>query len=878
MRLVRRALKVVLAFLLVTVIVSGALLAWVTARALPQGDGSFKLAGLHAPVTVTRDVNGIAQIVAEDPHDLLMAQGYVHAQERFWQMEVWRHIGAGRLSELFGKSTLDKDRFIRTLGWRQAGQRDLDAASPATRAGLEAYAAGVNRWIDGHRGSLGLPFVLEGLMFGRGGGIGGYDPEPWTPLDSATWSKVQAWNLGDNLDREIFRLRADATLGDPALTDQLFPAYPSDGPIEVPTAAGDGAEPASTTASTTPDATPIAPQRAIGRDAAIDRNGAAGWGRLGALAGSLLDVAGLNGSAGASVDDGIGSNNWVVAPWKSATGHALLANDPHLGLDMPSVWFMNGLHCRTVGPACPFDVVGVSFPGVPSVILGHNARIAWGATNVGPDVEDLFEEKVDPADASHYLFRGSSQAFTVRHETIHVANGPDVELDVRSTGHGPVISDVDDDLKATGAVYSLRWTATAESDRLLDSFFAIDTARNWDDFRAALAVYGAPSQNFVYADVDGHIGLQVPGRMPIRADKRDLGDRPVPGWDGLHEWVGYVPYDRLPRLFDPPAGRIVTANAAPVDTSFAAFLGREWDPGYRARRIAELLDAAGTGGVMPDAMRAIQADTRVLRAPLVVAHLADAAPRTADGTEVLRRIRGWDSTCGVESEGCAAYMAFEYRLLRGLFDDELGNDLARDYVGSPPSWQALIAILGDPASPWWDDRTTTNRTETMADIVGAALDSAGAGLRAELGDPGGWTWGRLHTITFQEATLGAGGIGPIDWYLNSGPFPVAGAAGAVDNTYYEFKSAYYDPEDPTYRPGGLLAAFDVTNGPSYRLVVDMGDLDGAGIVITTGQSGNPFDRHYSDLIDDWLACRQVGLPFSPAAVEKSAVSTLTLTP
>jgi penicillin amidase len=875
---VRRLLKLALVVVIVLTLVVTGLLAWVTGRSMPQATGAIRLAGLHAPVTVMRDANGIAQIVADVPHDLFMAQGYVHAQERFWQMEVWRHIGAGRLAELFGPTAVKRDRFIRTLGWRQAGQRDLEASSPETRAALQAYADGVNVWIDQHKGNLGLSFVLEGLMFGKGGGIGGYDPEPWTPLDSATWSKVQAWNLGGNLDTEIFRLRMDAKLEDRQLTNALFPPYPSDGPVEIPSKPTGSGGPSSVGVSRGAGSAGKPEEGAAGESAALaDSRVADGWRRIGATAHELLAGTGLNGGGG--LDDGIGSNNWVVGPSKSASGHALLANDPHLGLDMPSVWFMNGLRCRTVRAACPYDVVGVSFPGVPSVILGHNARIAWGATNVGPDVQDLFEERLDPDDPGHYMFRGASVPFTTRHETIRVAGGADVQVDVRSTGHGPLISDVDDALKATGALYSLRWTALTEPDRILDTFFAINRAANWNDFHAALSSYGTPSQNFIYADVDGHIGLQVPGRIPLRADPHDLGDRPVPGWDGDHEWLGYARYEDMPKLLDPPSGRIVTANAAPVDARSSIFMGQEWDPGYRARRILELLDAAATaGGVTRESMRSIQIDTKVGRAPLVVDRLEGAAPATDDGRIVLQRMRDWDGSCPIESQGCAAYMTFEYRLLRGAFDDELGNDLAREYVGSPPSWQALIALLNDPSSTWWDDRSTPDRQETMLDVVSTALDTAGSTLRAEFGDPGSWTWGREHTISFQEGTLGQGGIGPVNWYLNRGTYPVAGAAGAVNNTYYQFQSAYRDPDDPTYRPGGLRTIFDVTNGPSYRLTIDMGDLDGAGIVTTTGQSGNPFDRHYGDLIDAWLAGRLVPLSFSSAALNATATSTLSLTP
>jgi penicillin G amidase len=876
-------LRLVVVLVLVIVVAVGGLLTLITARALPQTAGTLRLPGLHTAASIFRDENGIAQIAADDAHDLFMAQGYLHASERFWQMEVYRHAGAGTLSELFGKSTLKQDEYIRTLGLRQAGERDLAALSPEAHDALDAYAAGVNAWIDAHRGNLGLPFVVIGLKAGLGGGLGGYDPAPWTPVDSTTFAKLQALVLGGNLDSEVFRAAADARLGDKALTDRLFPVYPAGAPIEVPTgAAGSGGAGANGTSGTTGGlaasvTAPSAPTALTATSAATSAETAAGWLDLGGIADSVLSITGLD-NAAAGLDHGIGSNDWVVGPSKSATGHALLANDPHLGLDMPSVWVMNGLHCRSVGPACAYDVVGVSFPSVPSVILGHNSRIAWGATNVGPDVQDLFAEQVDPQDSTHYMFEGKSIPFQVRHEVFKVAGGDDVAIDIRSTGHGPVISDASDRLKAVGGVYALRWTATTEPDRILDAFLGLDRATDWTTFRAALSFYGAPSQNFVYADVDGHIGLQVPGRIPVRQDPTDLGDRPVPGWTGTHEWTGYIDYDALPRLYDPPAGIIATANAAAVDAKFPAFLGREWDPGYRVGRILALLEkAAATGGVTRDAMSAIQMDTYVARSPLVIDRIGDVVPTTDDGRTLLARIRSWNGKCDAGSLGCAAYMAFEYHVLRGLFDPRLGLDIARDYVGSTDSWQALIALLDDRSSPWWDDPATP-ATETKASVVIAAIDAAAKDMRATYGNPDDWTWGRVHTITFEEATLGGSGIPVITWYLNAGPFPVAGAAGAVDNTYSNFSVAYPDPSDPTYEPGGLPQVFDVTNGPSYRLDIDMGDLDGARIVITTGQSGNPFDRHYGDMIPAWLNGTQVPLPFTSPAAEKATVSTLVLTP
>lgn len=890
MGLIGRLIRLLVVVVVILAVALGGLVGLITVRALPQTSGTLVVAGLEGDVTVIRDANGIIQIYAGSPHDLFLAQGYVHAQERLWQMEVWRHIGAGRLSELFGKSQLETDRFIRTLDWRGAAKRDLEAASPELRAGLEAYAEGVNAYLERHRGGLSLPFVVTGLRAGLGGGLGGYEPEPWTPLDSATWQKVQAWNLGGNYRSEIFRVLADAELGDPARTDELFPPYADDAPVIVPSGApgsggagaahfgpsaaadpgdsasadpGTGAETA--TAATSPTLT--ADERAALLDLA--RTGA----RISALAG--LDPTGAG--EGLAGHAGIGSNNWVVGPSRSATGSTLLANDPHLPIGMPSIWIMNGLHCREVSEACPWDVAGVSFPGVPAIVLGHNARIAWGATNVDPDVQDLFIEKEDPADPSKYLHGEGSLAFTVRREEIRVAGGGTETLEVRETVHGPVMNDADERLRDSDVLYALRWTAIDEPDGTLESIFRLGLAGGWDDFRAALSLYGAPAQNFVYADVDGHIGYQMPGRVPIRANPADRGDRPVPGWDGAHEWTGTIAYDDLPRLFDPPEGIIVTANNAVVDADYPYFIAREWDPGYRAARIAGLLREASADGVSPAEMSAIQLDARVPRASLIGPRLAAAAPVTVDGQLVAERIRQWDGECTADSRGCAAYMVAEYRLLRALFDDDLGP-LARDYVGTPMSWQALIAFLDRPNDPWWDDARTTTR-ETAAGQAAAALDAAGADLRRDLGGPEGWTWGRFHTTTWREGTLGNSGIGPLEWYFNRGPDPAAGAAGTVNNAYVRFVGAYDDPYTEDDLPTmDLRRLFSVTNLPSYRLVVDMADLDAARIVITTGQSGNPFDPRYGDLIDDWLAGRQVPLPFSREVVEAAGRATLTLTP
>ncbi len=865
-----------------------------TSRGFPQTSGTVAVTGLHSPATVIRDGNGILHITAGDRHDLFMAQGYAHAQERMWQMEISRRIGAGRLSELFGAGQVERDTYIRTLGWRVAAERDLAAMSPDTLSILAAYAEGVNAWITEHDGRLSTPFVVAGLLSGTGG-VGGITLEPWTPLDTATWQKVQAWSLGGNVDSEIFRFLADARLGDPALTDDLFPPYDATAPVITPTGlVGSGGAGAPTTTATTAAAS-VAPRAS--HEAATTRLAeahAAALADLGRLGSTVAGLAGFDRGSGLVGSHGVGSNNWVVSGDRTFSGKPILANDPHLGFAIPSVWIINGLHCRVIDATCPWDVVGVTFPGAPAVILGHNARIAWGATNVGPDTQDLFLETVDPSDPEgHYLYDGQSLAFEVRHEVIKVGGGTAVEIDVRSTRHGPVLSDVDARLK-DGPVLAMRWASTAEVDLALETFMKIDLATSFEEFRAAFEGYGSPSQNFIYADVDGHIGYVLPGLIPLRdpfsappcpqgasdcGAGHATGERVRDGTSGDEEWTGYVPREDLPWQLDPAGGQIASANNAPVSADFPYWLGSEWDPGYRAARISQRL-AGLEGNVTADDMRAIQLDTYVLRADRIIPRLVaiDPKPATADGQLLLERIRSWDLRCEVHSVGCASYMTVELALQRAIFDDELGP-LARDYVGSTFAWEALISVLGQSISPWWDIATEGSSADAEpAKVTADAIDAAAADLRGFDADPATWTWGRLHQVTFRESTLGSSGIPPLEWFFNPAGRAVAGADGAINNNYYRAAGVYPDPDDPSYVPLANHQAFEVTNGPSLRFTIDMDDIDGARIVITTGQSGNPFDPHYGDLIPLWANGETLSLPFSAGNVAAAAARTLTLSP
>ena len=896
-----KGVAIILSLVIAALAVIGAI---TTQRGWPQTTGTISVPGLHRQVSVLRDRNGLIQILADDTHDLFMAQGYVHAQERMWQMELSRRIGAGRLAELFGGSQVDTDRYIRTLGWRIAAQRDLDAMSTLSKFVLQSYADGVNAWIDEHNGRLSTPFVVAGALSGTYD-IGGYRLEPWTPLDTATWQKVQAWSLGGNVDSEIFRLLADARLGDPALTDELFPAYPDDAPVITPSdrlgegdggSEGGGDRDGGSTDPGEPDESAATPRLAASGDARagtdahlLGHDHAAALADLAHMASSVASLAGFDRGAGLVGSHGIGSNNWVVSGEHTASGKPILANDPHLGFGMPSIWIMNGLHCRAITTECPWDVVGVSFPGAPAVVLGHNGRIAWGATNVNPDTQDLFLEAPDPSDpAGRYLYKGASVPYELRHEVIEVAGGSTVEFDVRISRHGPILSDVDERLE-DGPVLALRWTTTAEVDLALETFFAINRATSFEEFRAAFTGYGSPSQNFVYADVDGNIGYVLPGLIPLRpSDCPDdaacrgpiggTGNRVRDGQSGEDEWIGYVPRDELPWQLNPADGRIVSANNAPVDPVYPHWLGNEFDPGYRATRIGARLDDVDAK-LTADDMRSIQMDAYLGRADPIVPRLLALGvnPATEDGRTLWGRLATWDRQCTVDSLGCTAYATIELAVMRAILDDELGP-LAREYVGSVMSWQALIEILGDPESHWWQSTGSGGGPAAPASIVAGVVDQTAAAMRTTYGDPSGWTWGRLHTVEFRESTLGNSGIPPLEWYFNAGPRPVPGADGAVNNNYYRVQRAYADPDDPGDVPPGNHEVFGVTNGPSYRLVVDMGDVDGARIIITTGQSGNVGDPHYGDLIPLWAEGQSIPLPFSAGTVQASVAQTLTLSP
>jgi penicillin amidase len=807
----------ILIVLLVLALVLTLYVRWTIRRSYPRTSGRIAVAGLSRDVTVYRDRYGIPQIYADDAGDLMRAEGYVHAQDRFWEMDFRRHVTAGRLSELFGRTTLDTDKVVRTMGWRRVAERELPLLRPDTRRYLQAYAQGVNAWLRQHPNTAtqSLEYSVLGLQ------RTGYHPEPWTPVDSLAWLKAMAWDLRSNMDEELGRALA-ATKVPKARVDQLYPAYPYD---RNPVIVADG-EQARGGPPDRPRARTLPP--------ALEKVSAA----INAMP-TLLG----NGAPG------LGSNSWVVAGSRSATGKPLLANDPHLAPAMPSLWYQAGLHCRQVGPACPFDVSGFTFSGVPGVVIGHNQRIAWGFTNLGPDVTDLYLERVS---GGTYEYEGRREPLQTRTEQIKVAGARPVTITVRATRHGPLLSDAMDDARraGNGLAVALRWTAL-DPGRTADAIGLIDTARNWTEFRTAAASFEVPAQNLVYADVDGNIGYQAPGRIPIRT-KGD-GTWPAEGWTGEQEWKGYLPFDRLPAVYDPKQGYIVTANNAATGPGHPDLLTKDWAYGYRAARIEQLirqtpvLDSAG--------MARIQMDDRNGFAPTLVPHLL----RVGSGAAV-DLLRGWDYTQGADSAPAAYYNAVYRHLLIRTFNDELPDGARPD--GGDRWFEVLRNLLDRPSDPWWDDVRTTGVKETRDDVLRAAMKDAGAELRRRLGgDPRKWKWGDLHRLELTNETFGDSGIGPIEWLFNRGPLRLAGGDSLVDATGSNAQTGY-----------------GVDWVPSMRMIVDLADLDRSRWINLTGESGHAFDAHYWDQAKLWARGETIPMRAAPETIRREARRTLILTP
>ncbi len=742
----------------------------------PRVSGQLSLKGLAGPVTVTRDRWGVPHIVAErSDADAVYALGFVHAQDRLWQMEFQRRVTQGRLSEVLGAAALPQDKFLRTWGFYRAAQSILPALSPKSRALVSAYTRGVNAGMAQQR----LPLEFRILA---------YRPEPWTDVDSVAWSKLMAYDLGGNWDQELLGAQVAQKLGPDAL-DSVTPPYPAG----APTILSAGEFPQGAARLPTPPTASRLPAQTIAE--------------LRAQLAAARSLGFVNAP-------GKGSNDWVIGAGRTVSGKPILADDPHLGLSAPMLWYLADVKGPTL------HSIGASLPGLPAIVIGRNDRVAWGVTNVNPDVQDLY---IEPASAK----------LKSRTEVIKVKNQPDVPITVQESVHGPIISGVSSGAGALSPRVALRWTALLPGDTTMDAFLGLNYARNWSDFTRALSSYVAPSQNFVYADIDGNTGYYAPGKVPIRRVSGGGswdGSFPTSG-DGQHEWSGYIPFEALPHTFNPADHLIVSANNKVVPDSYPYFLGnnRNWAEPYRAERITELLSAKEKLSI--EDVKAAQLDTvslvwRDLRPYLLATQPDGDLSRTS-----LELLRPWN---GDERAESVPPMIFEAWLmqLQKLAQDELGNT---DQLSSLAVLNALRS-----SSPL----CAVNAQGDCAAWLSRSLKAAVSDLEAQLGsDPEKWSYGKLHQVANNHSAFG--GVKAIGWLFNRAA-PTSGGTNTVN----------------VARPNP--GSYTQTHAPSYRQIVDFSDLNKSLYVGTLGQGGNPIGPHYADQLRLWRTGQYLPMSSDPA--------------
>ena len=812
MHLFKKILSIVVIAIIVLLIVGVNGSYWFVTKSFPQINGTLRVAGLKSKVEIVRDPMGIPHIYADNADDLFFAQGYLHAQDRLWQMEFNRRVGFGTLSAVLGAAAIKQDRYLRTIGLGHAARADMAVMSDELKHILQMYANGVNAFVNTHQDSLPIEFTLLG-----------FKPMPWEPTDTIVLGKVMAMNLSGDYGADLLRSILVEQFG-AAKMKELLPPYPASGPFIAPEM--------KEFKPRTRDSRPETLHYSIGTP-------------------NLTEVTSIETSLGVHVPEA-GSNNWVIDGTKSTSGMPILANDPHLGIQIPVMWYGNGLHCLPGTNACLYNVAGFTFAGVPGVLIGHNDRIAWGMTNVGPDVQDLFLEKIDAQNPSRYEYQGKWENIQVVEEAIEVKGSVSETMRVQITRHGPIMTSV---LPGVTATLALEWTALRDRSRLIESILMIDRARSWDEFRAALKLWDVPSQNFVYADVDGNIGYQMPGNIPIRG--RGDGSLPVPGWTGEYDWTGYIPFDELPFIFNPPAHFIATANNAVVPTTFAYLISTDWAAPYRAQRIIDLLQAKEK--LSTSDLKEIQSDAYSIPLVQLQKYVAAIFPESSLQQRAMQYIKTWDGQQTTESIGGTIVAVIYQQLPAHMFANKMSKDVFAGYQRACDyQRRVVIALLDQPDSEWWDDPTTPQK-ETRDNILKTSFAEAVDWLRNQFGDtPDEWRWSRLHTATFVH-TLGS--VPPLDRLFNVGPIPTRGGVFTLFNASFN-----------------VTAPFAVTTVSSMRQIVDLANWDNSLAILSTGQSGQPLHRHYRDMVMMWRDVQYAPFYFDRAAVNQVKEGLLVLRP
>jgi penicillin amidase len=757
MRWLRRLLIAVAILIALVVLlpagIVGGIVAWLKFSP-PATSGQVRLEGLGAPVDLVWDKNAVPHIFAASLRDAYRALGWVHARDRLWQMETQRRIGQGRLSEIIGKPGVDFDREMRVLGLYRLAEANYETLDPDTSADLDAYAAGVNDYLAHPAAPLPIEFQLLHVS-----------PEPWRPADSLVWARLMALQLSSNYREEALRAELVGKVA-PDIFKALFPEGPEPGPTTL---------------------------------AAL---GGMDWRRFAA---NLPPVLGPDHA----------SNEWVVDGTLTATGKPLLANDPHLGLSAPILWYL----ARIVTPGG--SLAGVTFPGSPYHILGHNDRIAWGMTTTGGDVEDLFVEDVLPNDAGRYRTPDGDAAFETRDEVIKVRFGDDVPIKIRESRHGPVISDIEPELAAAvgkGKAVALSFVGLSRDDTTVQAIRQVDRAHDWPSFQAAIKLWRSPEQNVVYADVDGHIGFTSFGPLPLR--KRPTDDLPAPGASGAADWTGLTGFAQLPQGFDPPTHRFINANNRVAPPDFPVYVARRYADPFRAARIAELLD--GKTGLTADDFSRMQLDVKEQDTVLLLPRLLTAQPKSPAGQTALALLKAWDGMMAVDRPEPLIYSAWVSRIKQTLVDRAVGGS---DGVANNFGRLTIIPLL---------DHFAQSGPDAAASILAPTLDDSVAGLVAAYGqDLTRWRWGDAHKAALTSQLFGRV---PLLGGLFDVGLPAPGGAETIDRAGYGHTDGVH---------------FSDVHGPGYRGVFDLADLDSSHFIIATGQSGSPVSPHYGDMAERW---------------------------
>jgi len=755
-------------------------------RATPRQEGVLRVAGLDAALTISRDEHGVPTIRAASVADAAFALGFVHAQDRLWQLETHRRIGSARLAEAFGPAALDNDRFLRALGVKRAAEAQWARMGGESRAVLAAYAAGINALQREHLKVRPPEMLLLGLPI-----------EDWTPADSLAWAIMMAWDLGGNWSSELLRARLSLTLPRQRL-DELLPPYPGEAPL-VATDYG-----------------------------ALYRGLKLGGALGGPLAAAPSSVDRLLAAAPPSGIEGVGSNNWVVAGTHTTSGKPLLANDPHLKITTPALWYFARIEVTGAGG---LKAAGATLPGLPGIVLGQNEHIAWGFTNTAPDVQDLYLERADAV-------IGSVE------ETIRVKGAADAKLVVRITRHGPMISDAGGPAATiagpdSGLGIAMRWTALDADADPVAAGLAILRARSVGEFVDGVTRHWvAPMQNMVVADRAGRIGMVSPGRVPLRKPENDLkGLVPAPGWEARYDWAGFVPAQETPRTLDPARGWIASANHKIVGPEYPHFLASDWAPPYRQQRIEQLLAAKARHSI--DDMAAMHADQLSLATQRLLPWLLRATSEHALAGAARRALQGFDGAMRADAAAPLIFWAWTRQLARAVFTDELGGDEAFERVlGARTFRDALEGVLERDDAWWCDDKRTPTVAETCADLNNRALTRALEELQARFGnDAGRWRWGDAHVARMEHR-----------------PF-----------TRVPLLSRLFELRTPsggdsyTLNVGRVSVKPDATTGELYlnehaaslRAIYDLGDVSQSRFMHSSGQSGLPWSRHYRDLVGPW---------------------------